>query len=352
MTVTIAKSTTGIVMTTMDAGNKKFNSRLYRIRSRFAVMAGSGAGVCPLCGPYLINSIRRWRFMWSWAVFIWLLMIFPSITASAKNSITWLEVNMPPYLIQEGPGKSEGYGNIVSSILQEHLPEYEHHTVVTNVIRHFDRFRKGEQVCSIGLYKTPEREAFMYFSIPSMLTMPAVLITTKEKQAEFRANESIKLEDVLKNTRFILGLSKDRSYGTTIDLILDKYQNRKNLVLYSGQELTANYFKMLMLNRLDGLVGLPDEAMYHAEKLGLRDRLATLIIEENQQDYSGWFCAVGCAKNAWGQGVIDRINQVLIEQRPTARYRAAYERWLDPAHLERYRTVYKEVFLQTVPPHN
>lgn len=282
---------------------------------------------------------------------VWLLVMgLPLHPASAGESITWLEVSMPPYLIQDGPYKTEGYGNMVSAILREHMPEYDHQVVVTNVIRHFDRFKKGEQVCSIGLYRTPEREAFMHFSIPSLLTMPAVLITTKDKLAQFGESRSIKLGEVLANPRFILGLSKDRSYGTTVDVILKTYQERTNLVFYSGQELAANYFKMLMLDRLDGLLGLPDEAMYHAEQLGLRDQLATLIIEENQQDFAGWLCAVGCSKNAWGKAVIERINAVLLDQRSSARYRAAYERWLDPAHLARYRSVYQAVFLQSAPP--
>ena len=337
----------GIVTTTVDAGNTCFNSRFLRLSPRVPKDARSMSRL------HLVEPKSRWRFMSRLPLILvmWLLFIGLSLcSASAKESITWLEVSMPPYLVQDGPYKNEGYGNVVSAILREHLPEYDHQVVVTNVIRHFDRFKKGEKVCSIGLYRTPERETFMHFSIPSLLTMPAVLITTKEKLALFGESRSIKLNEVLANPRFILGLSKDRSYGATVDAILKTYRNKTNLVLYSGQELSANYFRMLMLDRLDGLIGLPDEAMYHAEQLGLRDQLATLIIEENRQDYAGWLCAVGCTKDEWGRAVIDRINAVLLEQRPTASYRAAYERWLDPAHLEQYRSVYQAVFLQSAPP--
>jgi len=279
-----------------------------------------------------------------------ILVVLLAQPAAAKDTITWMEVSMPPYFIQEGPEKQQGYGDVVSAILQEQLPEYEHLEVVTNVTRHFHKFKQGEKVCSVGLYKTPEREAFMHFSIPSFLTLPPVLITTKNKLDDFGGRSSIKLDDILRNKKFIIGLSKDRSYGVQIDAILDQHKNRENLIVYAGQELSANYFKMLLLNRLDGLIGLPDEAMYHAEKMGLRDQLATLIIEENQQGFTGWLCAVGCSKNEWGRAVIDKINAILLEQRPTSRYRGAYERWLDANSLARYRAVYQEIFLSTTAP--
>ncbi|WP_245590205.1 TIGR02285 family protein [Desulfobulbus elongatus] len=267
----------------------------------------------------------------------------------ARDAITWMEVSMPPYLIQEGSAKGQGYGDVVTAILRENLPEYDHYTMVTNVVRHFQKFRDGEKVCSVGLYRTPEREAFMYFSIPSLLTMPAVLIIRKDRHADFGATASVRLDDLL-TRQVVIGLSKDRSYGAEIDAVLKRHRGGEQLLYYGGQELAGNYFRMLMRNRVDGLIGLPDEAMYHAERMGLRDQLMTLPLEENRHSYAGWLCTVGCSKNAWGEAVIDRINAILVQQRPTARYRAAYERWLDGATLERYRAVYREVFLTALPP--
>jgi hypothetical protein len=52
-----------------------------------------------------------------------------------------------------------------------------------------------------------------------------------------------------------------------------------------------------------------------------------------------------CTKNEWGKKAIDNINRILLEQRGTERYRAAYERWLDSSSIEGYRKLYKEVFL-------
>jgi len=275
-----------------------------------------------------------------------LLVLFLPPTLHARDEVTWMEASMPPFFIQEGPNQGQGYGDVVSAIIHEHLPEYVHHRTVTNVTRHFRAFKRGDKVCSVGLYRNPEREEFMHFSIPSFLTLPPVLITSKEKLASFGRGGIVRLEDLLKDSERIIGLSKDRSYGADIDAVLDAYRERDNLVIFTGQELTENFFKMLMLDRIDALIGLPDEVMYLAEKLGIRDRIATLTIAENQGNPHNWLCSVGCAKTPWGEEIIAKINAILLEQRPGQRYRAAYERWLDVGSVEEYRRVYDEVFLR------
>lgn len=255
---------------------------------------------------------------------------------------------MPPYFIQQGPNQGQGYGNVVAARIQQELPEYEHHRMVTNVIRHFDMFKRGDQVCSIGLYRTPEREQFLHFSIPSMLTMPPVLVIRKENLEHF-AQTGVRLTQLLNNAEFRLGLSSDRSYGAGLDAVLKAAAPDAHRVIFSGQELGENYLKMLLLDRLDGLLALPEEAMYHAEQMGIRDRIALVPLQENQQDTSGWMCRVACPDTAWGHQVIDRVNEVLIRIRPENAYRQAYERWLDPELLERYRNVYTTSFLPTRP---
>ena len=107
---------------------------------------------------------------------------------------------------------------------------------------------------------------------------------------------------------------------------------------------------MLKLNRLDALIILPEEAIYQAEKLGIKDEIMTLTIEENQVGYESWLSYVGCSKTEWGKKIIENIDQILLVQRPTKKYREAYERWLDESSLENYRKLYDKVFLQGTTP--
>lgn len=277
------------------------------------------------------------------------LLLFLCGKGFAQGAITWMEVNMPPFMIQTGPDQHQGYGDTIAAILREHLPQYRHEIMVTNVTRHFDRFKKGENICIVGLFRTPEREQFMHFSIPSMMVLPPVLIVLKDRLHEFGDQGAVSLETVLSSPDTILVHSRDRSYGQSIDNLFKKYPRRHHSILFSGQELTANYFQMLAMRRVDALVALPEEAMYQAEKLGMGDRIATVALVENQQDSSSWLCSVGCTKNAWGKEVIDQINRVLLRERSSQRYRAAYERWLDANAMTRYRRIYDRVFLAIQP---
>jgi uncharacterized protein (TIGR02285 family) len=187
---------------------------------------------------------------------------------------------------------------------------------------------------------------FAYFSTPSIFTMPTVLIISKEKLKTFGETKTVSLTDILKSHKYIVGRSKNRSYGIEFDNTLNEYGNDKNIFAYEGPELTLNLFKMLLAGRIDALSGLPEEAMYLAETMGIQDQIMMLNIVENQVNHDASLTYVACSKNEWGKKTIEDINAVLLKQRPTESYRAAYERWLDQSSLEGYRKLYKEVFLK------
>ncbi len=267
----------------------------------------------------------------------------------AKENLVWMEAVLPPFFIHSGANRDQGYGDVVTEILKAHMPQYNHGEIKTNVTRHFYMFKQGEQVCSVGLYKTPEREQFMYFSIPSFITLPPVIIIKKENFSRFGNRATVSLDAILGDRNLMIGFAKDRSYGNTLDEVFNRHQGQTNLVEFTGQELSLNLFKMLMLGRLDGLIGLPEEALYQAEQMGLRDQLVTLTLSENLHNYDGWMSCVACSKTPWGKKVIENVNQVLLEHRPSEEYRAAYERWLDPNSIAEYRRAYTDVFLKTTP---
>jgi len=269
--------------------------------------------------------------------------------ADAKDSVTWMEAIAPPFFIHEGKNKGQGYEDVVTDILKENLSEYAHEEMTANISRHYYNFKQGQKVCNVGLYKTPEREEFLYFSTPSFFTLPTVLVIKKDKFADFGNSKIVRLDSLLKDGKLVIGRATNRSYGKYVDAILNKYKGRDNIFVFEGEELSHNFFQMLKLDRLDALISLPEEAIYQAEKLGIKDEIMTLTIEENQVGYESWLSYVGCSKTEWGKKIIKRINQILLTQRPTKKYREAYERWLDDSSLENYRKLYDTIFLKGSP---
>ncbi|MFN2354307.1 MAG: TIGR02285 family protein [Desulfopila sp.] len=281
------------------------------------------------------------------AIFPYLLLAILALpqTPMAKQTITWLEATFPPYFIHQGEYKNQGYGDAVTDILIQHLDHYAHKRMAANISRHYRMYKRGENVCSVGLYKKPEREEFLHFSIPSFVTLPNVIVINRKKYDAFGGKNMVSLGAVLQNNSLIIGQAKNRSYGRIIDTLFEEYGNASNVFVYEGRSLSLNFFQMLKRDRLDGIIGLPEEVLYQAENLGIRDQIMTLAIEENQQSMDAWLSHVVCSKTSWGKKVIDDVNRVLRQQRPTKAYRAAYERWLDKASIPRYREAYRKYFL-------
>lgn len=275
------------------------------------------------------------------------LLSFTPVSGWAGERVQWMEAVAPPFFIHEGDLAGQGYEDVITDIITENLPQYEHERVIANITRHYKEFKDGRKACNVGLFKTPEREEFLYYSIPSFFTLPTVFIINRKRFPEFGSSKVVSLEEILAGNLKI-GRALNRSYGKNVDQVLDTFGTPENIFAYEGYELSLNLFKMLKHDRLDGLLGLPEEAMYQAERLGIRDQIMTLTIAENQENYDGWLSYVVCSKNEWGKQVIEEINQILIKQRPTEKYRQAYERWLDDSTLEGYRKLYDEVFLKVV----
>jgi hypothetical protein len=57
--------------------------------------------------------------------------------ARAKDTITWMEAVMPPFLIKSGVHQNQGYGSVITGIIQQGLTDYAHDTMTTNITRHF-----------------------------------------------------------------------------------------------------------------------------------------------------------------------------------------------------------------------
>ena len=266
----------------------------------------------------------------------------------ADDHLTWLEVDAPPFYIFEGPLAGQGYQTVVTDLLEDALPQYQHQHAIANMSRHYELFRSGAQVCALALFKNPEREKMAYFSIPSVCSLPGVLVISKKSYEAFGGTAMVNLSQLLRDNKLIFGLSKKRSFGSCVDDVFTKYGTDKNVFAYEGDELSRNFFEMLGRGRVDAFVGMPEEIAYQAERLGLQDTIMTLAIEENSKNNMGTITYVACSKTPWGKQAIEDINTALLTLRPTEAYRRAYERWIGKESVDMYRTFYQTGFLDVV----
>ncbi len=268
----------------------------------------------------------------------------------ARDTITWANDNMPPAFIVDGPEKGNGIVDGVVEIYKAHLPEYDHDHIVGNMARILQMMKNGEKVCYAGFFKTPEREKYIYFSIPNLINYSNIIVVKKSRlKSLFGNKESVSLEALLKNPDLRLGVTRDRSYGGAVDELLKKYKDKnKNIVYRAGQDSLKGLLRMLSAERIDYTIGFPWEVPYVAQQINKRDDISALAIEEGKKDY--WIKNyMGCPKNEWGRQMIEKINRILLDVRPTEKHMYHQLKWFPRDMEPQIRKAYKDQILTITP---
>jgi uncharacterized protein (TIGR02285 family) len=285
--------------------------------------------------------MQKWKKMKSSISFLVLVTIvfcYPSILL-AKDTITWLSIDFPPLRITKGEQKGDGIGDKAVDFLQERLPEYHHNSIEVNLKRLFYTLKKDKKACTIGIIKTAKREDYLYFSIPALIRPGLSIVIRKENMKTFGNPKKISLAELIKNRDLKLSIDSKRSYTKPIDTILDRHKAQNNVLIRDGYDLTVGFLKMLSKGHIDYVIEYPSQVIYISRELDLGDRFHTIGLEEAP---SYTVSHVVCPKSEWGKRVIQKVNVILEQGRPTHHYRSFIERWVDEGRIKEFREVYKE----------
>lgn len=259
---------------------------------------------------------------------------FPA--AMAADQIVWGKYNVPPYMIRTGEWAHQGIFDQTLDVLKEKMPQYQHVELEAPFPRINSEIKKGSHWCYNGMLKTPERESYGYFSLPSSIFLPLRIIVRRDRLNDFKGRQS--LQALLQNHQFITSVMRDRSYSPTVDKLLAAYPPKEN---YSEQ---IEAIGMLLTGRIDFMVELPLLAFDQARVMGRPGELIAIPMQEADEVV---FNRVMCSKNEWGRQVVQQVNKVLIANRGQAYYRRIIERWHDPESVAEIRRIYDSVFLKT-----
>jgi uncharacterized protein (TIGR02285 family) len=275
--------------------------------------------------------------------FIVLLFLFPCIAQGATNTdertITWMHADFPPLHIISGEYKGQGPSDMIHDLMKKELPEYTHLIVTANLARTLEELKNGQQVLSVGLIPNPERNLIAHFSLPCVIVPPIGLVVRKNDIGKWPS--PLNIGTFVQNNR--LGISRSRSYSPSVDAALQQARPKENIFIDSSDKLFGNLLKMLEIQRIDGVLGYPFEAMYNARTAQIADRIAVIPIMESTQYIIG---RIAAPRTAWGKQIISRINEILVKERTNAAYRQAFERWLTPDSIADFNRVYSTEFLQ------
>lgn len=261
----------------------------------------------------------------------------------AQSTVTWLQVDVPPYYILEGALQGQGIVDQITAQLITRLPTYHHQTQLVSFQRALNLLSASEIFCHAAFFRTSEREHLAHFStLASSLSPPIGVSIKRHKRTLFDESLPISLSLLLQQLSLRGGVVSGRSYGEQLDALLTQYKNAPHLFFRTTHTLYSGSFAMLMADRLDYLIGYPSEAMFAGHQLDFHD-VITLPIQESQTYQPGY---VACSRNAQSQQLLQSIDQILGDIRATPAYRSIFHRWLDDIS----RTGFDQAFDELVTP--
>jgi len=263
----------------------------------------------------------------------------------AAEPVIWLETNLPPGVIVDGPELGHGYlDQLIAAVLHD-LPEYQIKVTQVPLVRELQMLKIGGSYCSIDLLKTPEREAFLRFTSPVGYFLPAVLVVRAEDKSHYDhyldANHMISLETLLQVDPGVFGMAVRRTFGKIPDSIIAQAiaKNPGKVAQIYEEGATATLFKMLTAHHIDALLAYPAEQIYLSGQSGHTDSYYAYPIVEFPKLAAMRF---DCTKLAVTDGIFAKLDAQAKSPALQRTFQLGYERWLPPYLLPLYRARLKD----------
>lgn len=238
----------------------------------------------------------------------------------AKEKITWMVLNWPPWMIIDGEDKGTGRFNYILETAQKNLPEYEHVTERMNWARFWNEVESNKNLCYTFGLKSGKREKIVYFSAPHTFVLPNAIIMKKETAKLLGNPQSYSIIQMLGQDKLKGYAEKNRSFTKKIDTLIINHKGASNLIRVS--ESAESLIRMVIMGRVDYTIEYQIVATYYQNKFDDLDSLVSIPITE-MEPFS--YVYMACTKNEWGKKVIEKWNAALKKIKPTEEYRRITE---------------------------
>lgn len=289
-----------------------------------------------------MNAISRKGIMVSVLVIGLGLSVFTT-AGSAGEKIVWPYLCYQPVYVCEGDELAGGYGFHLISRIQAEMPEFQHEFLKMPVERILDFAGKGEHQIFYGLYKTPERETFLTYSLPCRISIPTFVVVRRSDLPGFGHGKEVSLKSLLEDKAKTFLLFKSISFGKGIDELLGLYRDRAHIeVMNDTSGMGQKSLKMLMADRVDYFLSL-DGTSHDIAALNITDQVSYIPIAEQNRYEVGYITA---PDNEWGNRMIGRVNAILRNIVPTDAFFDLFKPLVNPDMIPRLKQEFDRVIVR------
>lgn len=248
--------------------------------------------------------------------------------ARAKDSITWMTVDLPPATIFEGEMAGNGFADQQLRVLFAALPDYDHHIVKGTIARDWHELETRDGICFNWVTRNSGQHWHAVFSKRPVLNPGYRLVVKTGRLTEFlpyAATGDVDLDQLGRDQILSGAVIASRDYLPVLDNFIDSAVRRARVQKTINN---AQLIDLLHADRTDFIVASPSEVAFYKETLRLKDDYS-LIKVKGAPPYNEAYIA--CSSGHLGREVIAKIDAYLERPEGWAAYVAPLKRWLDPA---------------------
>lgn len=206
-------------------------------------------------------------------------------------------------------------GKLLAQILAHYPSPYSTEQISLN--RATAWVKQAKNACIPWLRKTKARQKDFLFSLPYMLEEPLQLVFLKNSPVLPKLRklpQPLSLNQLLTNQELmLLGIEQNRSYGETLDSILQHHQQSSSVYLRtSSSAVQSGMMPMLQRRFVDAFIEYP--------RIARRSNLPLVFFPIAEAEAVN-LVHFACSKGAQGQRVVDTLNQVILKLHQQSAYR-------------------------------
>lgn len=259
-----------------------------------------------------------------------------------KDEILWLQNMRPPWMINTGLYKNQGYGDLIRIHFQNKLDEYKHKELPTNPSRMLLELKKHDNICYGPLARVKPFEKHFHWSKPIYALAQPVIIVLESTFKKLGSPIELSMEELIKNKEFKFGHFKNINL---YPIGLKPYLSQRNVYSVSTNATTTNLLNMLQKKRIDWIVDSSIFLKWHMNYAGFKinENFKTINIKE-AKDKPSLIVHITCKKNEFGKKIIEKINQN-ISNKTILEIREIIKKWqFDEENTIEFEKINKSFF--------
>lgn len=275
------------------------------------------------------------------------LLIFSLLTLGAElraepQEIIW-GTSPWPGLVNLRDGQP--HSGIIVDLLQQvtaRLPQYRHRLQLVNLSRGLEQLKQPGTTCLLPTIRTAERDQLGHY-VGLFVAMPHQLLVRSSDQARLAAGQSeVSLRALLQDPQLRGGLIQDRSYGPSLDPLLNDPAVQPQLLRIQTSSAGNNLFDMLAHGRIDYLLEYAEVTQF-LQQQGAAQGLSLLPLQEASTPLVS---GIYCSRTREGAELVRQIDQIARQPEVIAYFQQAQKAYVPATTLQHYQAWLDQFFAQ------